>query len=89
MIKALSSGLEIGSCNWSIKSPKGNLVYLSSSVFGSAHAMEFDCLSLTGQDVVIFSDFSSLNSMDSDEENTNRCALRYSIFFNAFFLFYN
>ncbi|KAF3337374.1 integrator complex subunit 9 [Carex littledalei] len=75
VIKALSSGLEIGSCNWLIKSPKGSLVYLSSSVFGSAHAMEFDYLSLTGQDIVIFSDFSSLSSMDSDEENINKCAL--------------
>lgn len=85
MIKALSSGLEIGSCNWSIKCPKGSLVYLTSSVFGSAHAMEFDYLSLTGQDIIIFSDFSSLSSMDSDEENINKCALRYFIFFFAFY----
>ncbi|XP_078169753.1 integrator complex subunit isoform X3 [Carex rostrata] len=75
VIKALSSGLEIGSCNWLIKCPKGSLVYLSSSVFGSAHAMEFDYVSLTGQDIVIFSDFSSLSSMDLDEENINKCAL--------------
>ncbi|KAJ3708642.1 hypothetical protein LUZ61_012347 [Rhynchospora tenuis] len=73
VIRALSSGLEIGSCNWSIKSPKGSLVYLSSSVFGSAHAMEFDYLSLSGHDIIIFSDFSSLNSLDYDEADT--CAL--------------
>ncbi|KAJ4810057.1 Integrator complex subunit 9 [Rhynchospora pubera] len=75
VIRALSSGLDIGSCNWSIKSPKGSLVYLSSSVFGSAHAMEFDYPLLSGHDIIIFSDFSSLDSMDYDEEDTNKCAL--------------
>ncbi|XP_058107040.1 uncharacterized protein LOC131250767 [Magnolia sinica] len=62
VIKAFSSGLEIGTSNWTINGPRRNVTYLSSSIFQSAHAMGFDFQSLQGNDIVIFSDFSSLYS---------------------------
>lgn len=40
-IKAFSSGLEIGACNWNILSPKGSITYLSGSVFASTTASSF------------------------------------------------
>nr|GEV47551.1 integrator complex subunit 9 isoform X1 [Tanacetum cinerariifolium] len=61
LIKALSSGLELGSCNWSLKGPKRNISYISSSVISSGTAMDFDFHSLQGSDVLIYSGFSSLN----------------------------
>lgn len=60
ILKAFSSGLEIGSCNWTINGPRRNVAYLSSSMFRSVHAMGFDYRSLQGCDLVLFSDFSSL-----------------------------
>ncbi|XP_051124112.1 uncharacterized protein LOC127246658 isoform X2 [Andrographis paniculata] len=36
IIKAFSSGLEIGSCNWSITTPKGNIAYMSNFSFCNA-----------------------------------------------------
>lgn len=63
ILKAFSSGLEIGSCNWTINGPRRNITYLSSSVFESAHAMDFDYHSLQGNDIILFSDLSSLNSI--------------------------
>ncbi|ONK67500.1 uncharacterized protein A4U43_C05F690 [Asparagus officinalis] len=63
VLKAFSSGLEIGSCNWTISGPRGSIAYLSSSIFQSAHAMDFDYHSLQGKDVVLFSDLSSLYSL--------------------------
>ncbi|XP_072965849.1 uncharacterized protein [Typha angustifolia] len=71
ILKAFSSGLDIGSCNWTVSSPRRSISYLSSSIFESAHAMDFDYHSLRGNDLVIFSDFSSLNSMDNDCDNTS------------------
>ncbi|KAJ3669342.1 hypothetical protein LUZ60_011292 [Juncus effusus] len=68
VIKPLSSGSEIGSCNWSIKSPKKTVAYLSNSIFGSVCAMEFDYVSLFGHDLVVFSDSSYFNCMDYDDE---------------------
>lgn len=70
LIKALSSGLEIGSCNWSLKGPKRNISYISSSVISSGTATDFDFHSLQGSDVLIYSDFSSLN-VDNCVENEN------------------
>lgn len=61
VIKAFSSGLEIGTCNWTISSPKRNITCLSSSIFVSSHAMNFDYCSLQGNDTILFSDFSSMN----------------------------
>lgn len=61
IIKAFSSGLEIGSCNWSLKGPKRNISYISSSVFSSGTAMDFDFHGLIGSDVLIYSDFPSWN----------------------------
>ncbi|XP_055828745.1 uncharacterized protein LOC129896801 [Solanum dulcamara] len=67
-IKALSSGLEIGACNWNILSPKGSIIYLSGSVFASATATSFDYKALDGSDVLLYSDFTACNDVD-DEKN--------------------
>nr|DAD43103.1 TPA_asm: hypothetical protein HUJ06_001333 [Nelumbo nucifera] len=60
VIKAFSSGLEIGASNWVINGPKRNFTWLSSSIFASRHAMGFDYNSLQGNGVILFSDFSSM-----------------------------
>ncbi|XP_057521916.1 uncharacterized protein LOC130801956 isoform X2 [Amaranthus tricolor] len=67
VIKAVSSGLDIGTSNWKFKSPKKDVVFISSSVFVSAPALSFNYHALQNCDVVLFSDFSSLNSMEVDE----------------------
>lgn len=64
MLKAYSSGLDIGSCNWTIHSPRRSISYLSSSLFMSACWKGFDYMSLLGNDLVLFSDLSSLSSID-------------------------
>lgn len=66
MLKAFSSGLEIGSCNWKIKAPRRNIVYLSSSIFEPAQATGFDYHSLQGADVILFSDLASTNDITED-----------------------
>ncbi|KAM0024434.1 putative metallo-beta-lactamase, Beta-Casp domain, integrator complex subunit 9 [Helianthus debilis subsp. tardiflorus] len=71
IIKALSSGLEIGSCNWSLKSPKRDVAYISSSVFSSGTAMDFDFHALIGSDVLIYSDFASWNGDTCVESENN------------------
>lgn len=71
IIKAFSSGLEIGACNWTINSPKRNIAYIASSIFVSMHAMDFDFLGLRGNDVIIYSDFSSLDTTDNMENDSN------------------
>ncbi|CAL9751914.1 unnamed protein product [Musa acuminata subsp. burmannicoides] len=62
IMKAYSSGLDIGSCNWTINSPKRSITYLSSSLCMPACWKGFDYRSLLGNDLVIFSDLSSLSS---------------------------
>ncbi|KAJ9685470.1 hypothetical protein PVL29_017490 [Vitis rotundifolia] len=59
IIEAVSSGLEIGTCNWTINGPKRNIACLSSSIFNSSHAMNFDYHALQGNDLIIYSDLSS------------------------------
>lgn len=71
VIKAFSSGLEIGSSNWMINGPRRNITYLSSSIFESAHAKEFDYLSLQGNDLVLFSDLSLLHGMTTLDKNAH------------------
>jgi len=73
VIQAFSSGLEIGSCNWTINGPKRTIVYLSNSIFTSATAMDFDYHPLQGSDMVIYSDFSTWNLTD-DIDNENNCS---------------
>ncbi|KAL6616579.1 hypothetical protein ACP70R_038849 [Stipagrostis hirtigluma subsp. patula] len=75
MLKASSSGLELGNCVWTIKGPRASTAYLPSSVFVSAHALDFDYSSLKESDVVLFSDFSSLNDMDEDNEMIDEHAM--------------
>ncbi|KAE9584806.1 putative KH-domain/beta-lactamase-domain protein, archaea [Lupinus albus] len=71
VIKAFSSGVEIGSCNWVLNGPKGDITYLSSSSFISAHAMSFDYRSLHGTNALIYSDFSSLCDTQDVEDGDN------------------
>lgn len=75
MLKASSSGLELGNSNWTIKGPRASITYLPSSVFVSAHALDFDYNSLKENDVILFSDFSSLNNMDEDNEKLDEHAM--------------
>ena len=42
MLKASSSGLELGNCVWTIKGPRASMTYLPSSIFVSAHALDYD-----------------------------------------------
>lgn len=70
-LKALSSGLDIGACNWTIISPKGNIACLSSSIFASSHASNFDFKGLREYDLVLYSDL-SLNSIE-EVDNGNGC----------------
>ncbi|XP_077241662.1 integrator complex subunit [Tasmannia lanceolata] len=74
IIKAFSSGLEIGASNWTIRGPRRNLTYLSSSIFESAHAMDFDYHTLQGSDLILFSDFSSLHKTISVSKNADGTA---------------
>ncbi|KAL8542160.1 hypothetical protein ACS0TY_003136 [Phlomoides rotata] len=76
IVKAFSSGLEIGSCNWSITGPKGSIAYVSSSVFTSGTAMSFDYKALQGSDVLLYSDLSSCNAqrLTSDDSNCSGSA---------------
>ncbi|WJX88274.1 non-specific serine/threonine protein kinase [Trifolium repens] len=72
VIKAFSSGIEIGSCNWILNGPKGDIAYLSSSYFFSAHAMTFDYRSLKGTSSLVYSDLSSLSdAQDIDDGDNN------------------
>ncbi|KZV47295.1 hypothetical protein F511_07718 [Dorcoceras hygrometricum] len=71
IIKAFSSGLEIGSCNWSISGPKGNIAYISSSVVPSATAMGFNYKALERHDVTLFSDISCCNATEKLEDDSN------------------
>ncbi|XP_061978998.1 uncharacterized protein LOC133699664 isoform X1 [Populus nigra] len=71
LIKAFSSGLEIGSCNWTINSPKRNIACISSSKFYSVNAMEFDYHALRGNDLILYSDFSSEGVLTNDEHDNN------------------
>lgn len=88
MLKASSSGLELGNSTWTIQSPRASITYLPSSVFVSAHALDFDYISLKENDVILFSDFSSLNDTDEDNEKLNEHSMdetdsslcRYSVF---------
>lgn len=74
IVKAFSSGLGIGTCNWMISSPKGNIVCLSSSIFASAVAMDFNYLSLQENDLILYSDFSFVNDTGNIEDGKNSAA---------------
>uniref|UniRef100_A0ACD5XC49 Uncharacterized protein n=1 Tax=Avena sativa TaxID=4498 RepID=A0ACD5XC49_AVESA len=75
MLKASSSGLELGNCAWSLKGPRASITYLPSTVFVSAHALDCDLNSLKENDVILFSDFSSLYVIDEDNENLSEHAM--------------
>ncbi|CAI9090048.1 OLC1v1024733C1 [Oldenlandia corymbosa var. corymbosa] len=67
LLKAFSSGLDIGTCNWSITSPKQNVAYISGSVFASEISTKFDYHALWGSDVIFFSDCIAADLIHKDE----------------------
>ena len=75
IVKAFSSGLDIGTSNWSIITPKQNILYLSSSIFASATALNFDYNALQGSDVILFSDFTACGYLDPHESDNNGFSL--------------
>ncbi|KAL6577175.1 hypothetical protein OROMI_011451 [Orobanche minor] len=82
MVKAFSSGLEIGLCNWSITGPKGSIAYISSSVFSSTITMGFDYKALQSSDVILYSDFSSCNGAGRFDDDSNCIGASGNIFSN-------
>ncbi|PON58150.1 Integrator complex subunit [Trema orientale] len=83
VIKAVSSGLEIGACNWAINSPKGDIAFISSSIFVSGHSMGFDYHALEGNDLILYSDFSFMHTMDDLDSEFNSASGTDSLRFLA------
>lgn len=82
IVKAFSSGSEIGACNWTLKCPDTSIACISNSIFASHHAQEFDYCSLKGNDVIIYMDFSFLDVHEpaapySSALSGNPASLRY------------
>lgn len=75
IIKAFSSGLDIGTANWVIRSTKREVTFLSSSVLTSSQAMSFDYHALEGYGTLLYSDFSALNAAEVAEEEINHSAI--------------
>ncbi|KAJ8762719.1 hypothetical protein K2173_012211 [Erythroxylum novogranatense] len=71
ILKAFSSGLEIGSCNWTIDSADADIASVSSSMFASNVATEFNYHALQGKDLILYSDFSANENME-DFEHGNK-----------------
>ncbi|WCJ38546.1 hypothetical protein M5689_019603 [Euphorbia peplus] len=69
VVKALSSGLEIGSSNWTIEDPKGkDFIFIKLSIIAvCSFAMEFDYRALQGDDLVLNADFSFENVIEDVE----------------------
>ncbi|KAL9233810.1 hypothetical protein vseg_008759 [Gypsophila vaccaria] len=74
VIKAFSAGLDIGSCNWVIRSPKKDIFILSSSLFVSTVALNFAYQALPACDIVLYTDFSCLDDNDNIEEQIDNSA---------------
>ncbi|XP_024041486.1 integrator complex subunit 9 homolog isoform X2 [Citrus clementina] len=70
IIKAFSSGLDMGACNWIISGAKGNIAYISGSNFASGHAMDFDYRAIQGSDLILYSDLSSLDSTEDIDQSS-------------------
>ncbi|OWM78440.1 hypothetical protein CDL15_Pgr016164 [Punica granatum] len=76
---ASSSGLEIGACNWTIKCPNTSIACISNSVFGSAHALEFDYHAVQGNDVVIYADNSFTSILEHADIDSSSTATNISL----------
>ncbi|GMH05092.1 hypothetical protein Nepgr_006932 [Nepenthes gracilis] len=74
IIKAFSSGLDIGTCNWTIRGPKRDVAYVCTSVFDSGPAMNFDYKALQDHDIILYSDFSNLEGVEDSENDFNHSA---------------
>ncbi|KAI3408349.1 uncharacterized protein J3R85_020304 [Psidium guajava] len=77
-LKPISSGLEVGACNWSIRYQDGSIGFVSSSNFVPGHAMEFNYHALRSCDLLIYSDFSSLDVLEPANNGCNYSACRDS-----------
>ena len=75
IITAFSSGLDIGTANWVIRSCKREVACLSSSVFTSSQSMSFDYHALEDCGTLLYSDFSSLNTAEATEEEINHSSM--------------
>lgn len=69
MIIALSSGLEIGACNWTIEWMGRTVALVTSSIFASGHALEFDCQALLSKEVVVYLDSLSSDALGPAEDD--------------------
>lgn len=82
-LKASSSGSDIGACNWTIRCPNTTMAFISNSMFGSTHALEFDHHALQGNGVILYTDClssSAFEHVDSDRTSAatnNPPSLRY------------
>ncbi|KAK9682514.1 hypothetical protein RND81_10G079500 [Saponaria officinalis] len=74
VIKPFSAGLDIGSSNWVIRSPKKDITILSSSLFVSAVALNFAYQALPSCDIVLYTDFSCLDDDEAVDEQINNSA---------------
>lgn len=75
-LRASSSGLEIGACNWIITCPNTSIACISNSMFGSAHALEFDYHALQGKDVILYTDSLSLNAFKYSNVDRGSAAIK-------------
>ncbi|KAK6933940.1 hypothetical protein RJ641_036834, partial [Dillenia turbinata] len=66
IMKAFSSGLEIGASNWIIAAPEAKLSCMSNSAFKSSHAMSFDYQTLQGTEILVCS-----NTLPEDAQDDN------------------
>ncbi|XP_031376840.1 integrator complex subunit 9 homolog isoform X1 [Punica granatum] len=82
---ASSSGLEIGACNWTIKCPNTSIACISNSVFGSAHALEFDYHAVQGNDVVIYADNSFTSILEHADIDSSSTATNISLSLSVFY----
>ncbi|KAI4382962.1 hypothetical protein MLD38_008850 [Melastoma candidum] len=69
MMKALSSGSEIGACNWTIEWIGRTVALVTGSIFSSGHALGFDCQALQSKDVLVYSESLSIDHVGSTEDD--------------------
>jgi len=75
-IKPIRSGLEIGACNWTIRYLDGPIGFVSNSEFVLGHALAFNYNALRSCNMLIYSDFSSLDFLETANMGSNYTALR-------------
>ncbi|KAL3729050.1 hypothetical protein ACJRO7_033621 [Eucalyptus globulus] len=71
-IKPISSGLDIGACNWTIRYLDGPIGFVSNSEFVLGHALAFNYNSLRSCNMLIYSYFSSLDFLETANKGIYR-----------------